>query len=168
MHTGDSLAIFQLGQLPALPARKPGKEGKDSIRGRIFYRGEDVPQTHRFTHRLSLIINRLPSLPAEVQVVVLKPSSNGTKNSRTHRRFEEEFRAGRDHVEIWLKYLIEHHPIYKDFSINRNDYHNYLLTIVFSPNQRRSYIESNIFNRVAKISARFFIQITLKLFTSCH
>ena len=50
--------------------------------------------------------------------MILKPSFNDVKNSKTHRRFEEDFRVRRDHVEIWLKYLIEHHSDYKELSID--------------------------------------------------
>lgn len=61
-----------------------------------------------FMQNTGKIVNRLLSVSAELQVMVLKPSPNGVKNSKTHRRFEEDFRVQRDHVEIWLKYLIEH------------------------------------------------------------
>ena len=71
-----------------------------------------------FMQNTAKVINRLPSLPSELQVVMLKPSSKGAKNSATHRTFERDFQVHRDNVETWLKYLIEHHPDYRNLNID--------------------------------------------------
>ena len=36
----------------------------------------------------------------EIQVIILKFSFNDVKNSKIHRRFKENFRVRRDHVEF--------------------------------------------------------------------
>ena len=71
-----------------------------------------------FMQNIVKIVNRFSFLSIEIQVVILKSSFNDVKNSKTHRRFEENFRVRREHVEIWLKYLIEHHFDYKELSID--------------------------------------------------
>ena len=71
-----------------------------------------------FMQNIVKIVNRFSFLSIEIQVVILKSSFNDVKNSKIHRRFEENFRVRREHVEIWLKYLIEHHFDYKELSID--------------------------------------------------
>ena len=71
-----------------------------------------------FMQNIVKIVNRLLFLSIEIQVVILKFSFNDVKNSKIHRRFEENFRVRREHVEIWFKYLIEHHFDYKELSID--------------------------------------------------
>ena len=71
-----------------------------------------------FMQNIVKIVNRFLFLSIEIQIMILKFSFNDVKNSKTHRRFEENFRVRREHVEIWFKYLIEHHFDYKELSID--------------------------------------------------
>ena len=71
-----------------------------------------------FMQNIVKIVNRFSFLSIEIQVVILKSSFNDVKNSKIHRRFEKNFRVRREHVEIWFKYLIEHHFDYKELSID--------------------------------------------------
>ena len=73
-----------------------------------------------FEQNIVKIVNRFSFLFIEPQIIILKLSFNGVKNSKTHRRFKKNFRVRRDHVEIRFKYLIEHPFDYKEFSIDVN------------------------------------------------
>lgn len=70
-----------------------------------------------FMQNTAKVINKLPSLPLELQVLILKPSK-AADNSTTHRVFERDFQVQRANVEIWLKYLTQHHPDYRDLNID--------------------------------------------------
>ena len=50
--------------------------------------------------------------------MILKSLFHDVKNNKIHHQFKENFRVRRDHVEIWLKYLIEHHFDYKILSLD--------------------------------------------------
>ena len=71
-----------------------------------------------FMQNTAKIINRLPSLPSELQILVLKPSSSSIKDSAVHKEFDRTFRVRRQNVEIWLKFLIDSHPDYSGLSID--------------------------------------------------
>ena len=72
-----------------------------------------------FMQNTAKIINRLPSLPTELQVVILKPSSSTVNDSAVHREFGKAFRVQRKNVEMWLDFLIIHHPDYRDIVIDQ-------------------------------------------------
>lgn len=67
-----------------------------------------------FMQNTAKIINRLPSLPTELQVVILKPSSSTVNDSAVHREFAKTFRVQRKNVQMWLDFLVIHHPDYQD------------------------------------------------------
>lgn len=71
-----------------------------------------------FMQNTAKIINRLPSLPTELQVVILKPSSSSVNDSAVHREFAKTFRVQRKNVEMWLEFLVNNHPDYKDVVID--------------------------------------------------
>ena len=52
-----------------------------------------------FMQNMAKIINRLPSLPTELQVTTLKPSSASVKDSAMHWTFSNTFRVQRKNVE---------------------------------------------------------------------
>jgi hypothetical protein len=66
------------------------------------------------------IIHRLLFLSFELQVLILKLASRSTKESDAQRIFERIFRVRCKHVEIWLKFLIEHHSDYKKIELDSN------------------------------------------------
>lgn len=85
------------------------------VRGCQFkYSGHVV----NFMQKTAKIINRLPSLPSELQVLILKPSSTNAKKSGAHQEFEHNFQVRRLHIEVWLRYLIDNYPDYKGFQID--------------------------------------------------
>ncbi|MCJ1271107.1 hypothetical protein MMC22_011006 [Lobaria immixta] len=65
------------------------------------------------------IINPLPSLPTELQVVILKPSSSTVNDSVVDREFAKTFRVQRESVETWLDFLVIYHPDYQDVIIEQ-------------------------------------------------
>lgn len=72
-----------------------------------------------FMQNTAKIINRLPSLPKELQVVILKPAASSVNDSAVYREFTKKFRVQRKNVEMWLDYLVTHHPDYKDVVIDQ-------------------------------------------------
>lgn len=71
-----------------------------------------------FMQNTAKIINRLPSLPKKLQVIILKPSSSSVNDSVVHREFAKTFRVQRKNVEMWLEFLVDNHPDYKDVVID--------------------------------------------------
>ena len=53
-----------------------------------------------FMQNIVKIVNRFLFLSIEIQIIILKFSFNDVKNNKIHRRFEENFRVRREHVEI--------------------------------------------------------------------
>ena len=71
-----------------------------------------------FMQNTAKIVHKLPSLPSKLQVLILKPASFTADESAAHREFEKSFRVRCSNVEIWLKYLVIHHPDYQDITID--------------------------------------------------
>ena len=63
-------------------------------------------------------IDTLPSLPDEIDVVVLQPTQDSNQDPRCRRQFERDFHVRRSVVEIWLRTLKRYHPDYKHVSIS--------------------------------------------------
>ena len=66
------------------------------------------------------MIYRLPSLPTELQVVILKSSfSPANDTSAVHREFAKVFGVQRKNVEMWLDFLVIYHSDYQDVVIDQ-------------------------------------------------
>jgi hypothetical protein len=63
-------------------------------------------------------IDTLPSLPAEIDVVVLQPKQDSNQDARYRRQFERDFHDRRSVVEIWLRAPKRYRPDYKYVSIS--------------------------------------------------
>ena len=70
-----------------------------------------------FPQNTPKLVSKLPSLPCELQSLVLKPSSTGQGNS-VIRQFKSQHRVKRREIQTWLEYLIGHHPDYQDCFID--------------------------------------------------
>ncbi|KIX09923.1 uncharacterized protein Z518_01004 [Rhinocladiella mackenziei CBS 650.93] len=86
------------------------------------YRGH---QYHYSGHCVSFMQNTmktvdiLPNLPAELDVVVLRPSDRVVEHDLRYRRqFRSDFRVRKGHVMTWLRFLQAHHPDYRYVTIS--------------------------------------------------
>lgn len=61
------------------------------------------------------IVQRLPSLPAELDIIYLRPSSHGVDDRDVQKEFDKKFHVNRYDIETWLHYLIANHPDYQGF-----------------------------------------------------
>jgi hypothetical protein len=85
------------------------------IRGQQYrYKGHIV----NFLRDAGIVYNRLPLLPEELEIVILKPP-NTLGNSRLQRQFVRDYRVRRREVQIWLEFLKLYHPGYRDILIDR-------------------------------------------------
>jgi hypothetical protein len=73
-----------------------------------------------FMQNTMKIIHRFFFLSFELRVLILKFASRSTKESDAQRVFKRIFRVRRKHVEIWLKFFIEHHSDYKTIEFDSN------------------------------------------------
>ncbi len=71
-----------------------------------------------FVQNTPKIVSRLPSLPSELQVLLLKPATSAAEDSNANRQFERIFRVRRRNVEVWLAFLREHHLDYANIVID--------------------------------------------------
>ncbi|KAF7137062.1 hypothetical protein CNMCM5793_006913 [Aspergillus hiratsukae] len=84
------------------------------IRGQQFkYKGHIV----NFMRNTARVFNRLPLLPSDLEVILLRPL-NTDSDPHMRRRFVKDFRVRRQHVLDWLCFLRRHHPGYKDIEIS--------------------------------------------------
>jgi hypothetical protein len=59
-------------------------------------------------------VDVLPNLPAELDIVVLRPSDRVVKDDLQYQRqFRSDFRVRKRHVITWLGFLKAHHPDYQ-------------------------------------------------------
>ena len=85
------------------------------------YRGH---QYHYSGHCVSFMQNTvktvsvLPSLPQELDIVLLRPSKGVADDPRFRRQFQRDFRVRRLRVLTWLRYLKRNHPDYRDVQIS--------------------------------------------------
>lgn len=82
-------------------------------------------QYHYTGHCVSFMQNTvktvdvLPNLPAELDVVVLRPSARVVQDDpRYQRQFRSDFRVRKGRVLTWLRFLKEHHPDYQYITIS--------------------------------------------------
>ncbi|EED11952.1 hypothetical protein TSTA_000300 [Talaromyces stipitatus ATCC 10500] len=84
------------------------------IRGQQYrYQGHIV----NFLRDTQRVCNRLPLLPQNPNMVLLRPQ-NAETHERLNRQFRRDFRVKRGYIYAWLSYLIADHPGYRDIQIN--------------------------------------------------
>jgi ATP-dependent DNA helicase PIF1 len=76
------------------------------------YKGHTV----NFLTNTLKVYNRLPLLPQDVDVIVVRPA-NWNKDPRMRRQFRGDFRVRKPVVKAWLEHLKRHHPAYRDIEI---------------------------------------------------
>jgi len=83
-----------------------------SVRGQQFrYRGHVV----YFLRNVGKIYEELPLLPQDLDIVILRPSSDGPEIPQ---QFRKRFRVCRRVLEQWLRFLSVNHPGYAGFTLN--------------------------------------------------
>lgn len=83
------------------------------------YKGQQYHYTGHvcsFMQNTAKITNKLPRLPAKVDILKLVPTSD--PNSSVRREFEKMCIVRRLCVETWLKHLIAHNPGYQDMVLD--------------------------------------------------
>ena len=120
------------GELPAyLPELTQVEEmiiARSHVQMMVYrYRGH---QYHYTGHCVSFMQNTvktvdvLPNLPAELDVVVLRPSAREVQDDpRYQRQFRSDFRVRKGRVLTWLRFLREHHPDYQYITISPDRIH---------------------------------------------
>ena len=86
------------------------------------YRGHQYHYTGHcvsFLQNNAKMIDLLPSLPSELDVVLLQPSNQVMDTDPRYRRqFRSDFRVRKGCVMTWLQYLKVHHPDYRYITIS--------------------------------------------------
>jgi len=84
------------------------------VRGQQYrYTGNVV----NFYRKNTTVFAKLPQLPRNIEVLVLKPS-NTNSNNRLQRQFSRDHRVRRSCIYQWLVYLKANHPGYRDVDID--------------------------------------------------
>lgn len=84
------------------------------IRGAQYrYTGNVV----NFYRKSSALFAKLPQLPENIDVLILKPSNTNTSN-RLQRQFSHDHHVRRRCILQWLRYLKDNHPGYRDVEID--------------------------------------------------
>jgi hypothetical protein len=85
------------------------------IRGQLYrYSGHVC----NFLRDVGKIYNKLPLLPQNLEIVLLKPA-NTAANPGLSRQFKKDYRVRRAAVTMWLEHLKRFHPGYADVEIDR-------------------------------------------------
>ena len=58
---------------------------------------------------------KLPHLPKDLDILILRPSSN---DPNINRQFEKDYFVRRPAIEAWLSHLKRHHSGYQDIEID--------------------------------------------------
>lgn len=75
--------------------------------------------TVTFMQNTQKIFTKLPLLPRDVDIILLKPAAGTLEvNNRINQTFEQAFRVRRSCVQLWLNYLKASHPDYRDIEID--------------------------------------------------
>ncbi|KAL2046248.1 hypothetical protein N7G274_001695 [Stereocaulon virgatum] len=93
------------------------------------------------------LVHRLPSLPHELQVLIIKPTSIGRLSSEPSREYQRRFRVRRRHIEVWLQYLITHHPDYRSIEIHPIYHRGYVAATPNVPRRRPTSLSKLSFFR---------------------
>lgn len=84
------------------------------IRGEQYRYSGNVVNFHRNTQK---VVDRLPLLPSQVEILLLKPSNTNSDN-RLQRQFSRDHRVRRGHIQTWLIHLKANHSGYRDIVID--------------------------------------------------
>ena len=71
-----------------------------------------------FLKNIGKIYSKLPLLPRELEIIILKPA-NHSENPGMTRQFKNEYKVRKRAIEVWLEYLKQNHPGYADVEIDR-------------------------------------------------
>jgi hypothetical protein len=72
-----------------------------------------------FTVNVGKVFNRLPLLPQDLDIIILKPpASDDDDPAAINRQFRKDYRVRRPVVIQWLQHLRAHHPGYSDIEFN--------------------------------------------------
>ena len=74
-----------------------------------------------FMNNTQKLAERLPRLPQELDILLLKPASISTDDPTVRRAFSQQYRVRRRDIEKWLRYLIAHHPDYANLIIDEEN-----------------------------------------------
>jgi hypothetical protein len=97
------------------------------IRGQQYqYSGHTVC----FMQNIQKLYNKLPLIPKDLDIILLKPASGQASDTAAiNRSFERQFRVRRRNIARWLYYLKHFHPDYRDVEINKTLWGPYLMMI---------------------------------------
>jgi len=70
-----------------------------------------------FLSNVGKVYDRLPRLPRELDVVVIRPGNHGDVPGIA-RQFKNEYRVRKEALRVWLNYLVLNHPGYRDVHID--------------------------------------------------
>ena len=124
MTVGNNMDPGQIpGHLPALTQVEEMVIARSHIQMMVYrVRGH---QYHYSGHCVSFMqnivktVDTLPSLPSELDIVLLRPSDQIVQaDSRYQRQFRADFRVRKRCILIWLQFLQLHHPDYRLISIS--------------------------------------------------
>jgi hypothetical protein len=86
------------------------------VRGHQYkYRGHVV----NFLQNYEKVIDTLPLMPADLEIVLLRPRNATNERQFTH-QFRRDFRVRRKAVLEWLRFLQQNHPGYHNITINHS------------------------------------------------
>jgi ATP-dependent DNA helicase PIF1 len=87
------------------------------VRGAQYrYRGHVC----NFMRNTAQVYNRLPCLPSDLDVVVLRPAST-TSNPLLQRQFVRDFHVRREAIHLWLRFLRQNHSGYAAIQIDQGN-----------------------------------------------
>jgi hypothetical protein len=71
-----------------------------------------------FMQNIVRTVDVLPSLPSELDIVLLLPPASHADDPRYRRQFQADFRVRRQHILTWLSFLKTNHPGYRYITIS--------------------------------------------------
>jgi ATP-dependent DNA helicase PIF1 len=71
-----------------------------------------------FMQNIVRTVDVLPSLPSELDIILLQPPANHADDLRYRRQFQADFRVRRQHILTWLYFLKTNHPGYRYITIS--------------------------------------------------
>lgn len=80
------------------------------------YRGQVV----NFLRDAGRVYRRLPRLPGELDVILVRPSNFNPEQPQVARQFGRDFWVRRSSVRAWLDFLVAHHPGYRDVVVDQD------------------------------------------------
>lgn len=84
------------------------------VRGQQYkYRGHVI----NFLRDIGKVYSQLPRLPEELDVIIVRPA-NTADNTYMQRQFRRDFRVRQAAIRIWLDFLNQNHPSYRDIVID--------------------------------------------------